>query len=63
MGMKSKRWPVFVRVGAAHQRAAPGDLARQRPRIGPGCGIRRLGLGGQFGDVGGELGAELRCPI
>jgi hypothetical protein len=54
---------VFVRVGAAHQRAAPGDLARQRPRMGLGCGVGGLGLGGQFRDVGGELGAEFRCPV
>jgi hypothetical protein len=34
------------------QRPAPGDLGRQRLRVAVLC-VGRLGLGGQFGDVGG----------
>jgi hypothetical protein len=45
------------------QRLAPDDLGRQRLRVGLAFGIRRLGLGGQFGDVGGEPGAELLRPV
>jgi hypothetical protein len=46
------------------QRLAPGDLGRQRLRVGLGFGIGCIRAGGQRGDVGGEPGAQfLRAVV